>query len=102
MVVLIVLNIILIILLAFFVLYIFKSKNKVNKIDCNDEKQCTIDENKINENKQKNINSEERVFFGRFITDEEYEQMIKNRRSDISILLEDVKNEYKHLKELNK
>ena len=52
-------------------------------------------------NKQnKKINSEQ-VFVGRFITDEEYQQMMNNRRSDISILLEEVELEYEHFKELN-
>ena len=45
---------------------------------------------------------EERVFVGRLITDEEYQQMMKSRKSDIAILLEEVENEYEHLKELNK
>ena len=37
-----------------------------------------------------------------FYSDEEYQQMMKNKRSDISILLDEVDKEYEHLKELNK
>ena len=48
------------------------------------------------------ISNSEHVFVGRFVTDDEYQQMIKSRKSDISILLEDVDREYEHLKELNK
>ena len=42
------------------------------------------------------------MFEGVFVTDDEYQQMTKNRKSDISILLEEVNREYEHLKELNK
>jgi hypothetical protein len=52
--------------------------------------------------KEKRDPKSERVFVGRFITDEEYQQMSKNRRSDISILMEEVNKEYEHLKELSK
>jgi hypothetical protein len=95
---LIFLNIILIIALIF--LSIDKNKGNGGNIS-------VVNKNKNNKiksvvhKKNKKINSD-RIFEGRFITDEEYQQMIKNRRSDISILLEDVNREYEYLKELNK
>jgi uncharacterized protein YxeA len=104
-VVLIILNILLIILLTILSLYIIKS----NK--CDDNSVCIKDDEiKRNENseivevnnEQKNNLTSEKVFNGIFITDEKYQQMMKNRRSDISILIEDLYNEYEHLKELNK
>ena len=51
---------------------------------------------------QKKEPKSESVFVGRFITDEEYQQMSKSKRSDISVLLEEVNKEYEYLKELNK
>lgn len=93
--ILIILNIILIILLIFLVFYIFR--NKKNNI-CYDG----CDNIKSVEHTQKNKLKNERVFVGRFVTDEEYQQMMKNKRSDISILLDEVDKEYEHLKELNK
>jgi hypothetical protein len=102
MVILIVLNVVLIIFLIFLVLYIFRKKYNVTKKSCVVDKTCIIDENKIVENKQKNNKKQERVFVGRFVTDEEYKQMMKNRRSDISILMEELNNEYEHFKELSK
>lgn len=97
--ILIVLNIILLILLAITVLYLFKHKKDVVKSVCVNEDDEEIESG---EHKQiKNINSE-RVFVGRFVTDEEYQQMIKGRRSDISTLMEEVNKEYEHLKELSK
>ena len=102
MVILIVLNVVLIIFLIFLVLYIFRKKYNVTKKSCVVDKTCIIDENKIVENKQKNNKKQERVFVGRFITDEEYQQMSKSKRSDISVLLEEVNKEYEYLKELNK
>ena len=102
MVILIILNTILVALLIFFVLYIFRNKNNESKSKCKNTKSC--DDIEINKRKQNDvINSDSgRVFDGRFITDEEYQEMMKNRRSDISILLEEVKHEYEYLKELNK
>ena len=98
MVTLIVLNIILIIVLVFLVLYIIGNKSDNAKRVC----VSNGNEKEIVDYKQnKKINSD-RVFEGRFITDEEYNRMIKYRRSDISMLLEDVEREYEHLKELNK
>jgi hypothetical protein len=105
-VVLIILNILLIILLTILSLYIIKSNNK----KCDNSVCIKDDEIKINENseivevnnEQKNNLTSEKVFNGIFITDEKYQQMMKNRRSDISILIEDLYNEYEHLKELNK
>ena len=99
MVVLIVLNIILLILLIVLVLYLFNKKDSTKSVCINDDK-CECIE--IGEHKQKNNINSERVFVGRFITDEEYQQMMKNRKSDIAILLEEVNSEYEHLKELNK
>ena len=100
MVVLIVLNIILVIAVIFLALYLIKDKKEV--LVCEN---CDIDEDdnisKV-KHKEKREPKSERVFVGRFITDEEYQQMSKNRRSDISILLEEVNKEYEHLKELSK
>lgn len=105
MVVLIVLNIILIVTVIFLVVYLINNKKddikNVRKNcdnideDDNDEIECAI-------HKQNKKIKSERVFVGRFVTDEEYQQMTKNRRSDISILLEEVNKEYEYLKELNK
>jgi hypothetical protein len=100
MVVLIFLNIILIIALIFLLIYFFCNKKNDVKNDCVIDNGCgkiEIDNYKQN----KKINSG-RVFEGRFVTDEECQQMMKNKRSDISILLEEVEREYEHLKELNK
>lgn len=94
----IILNIILIIALIFLVLYIFKkNKNSTENVCVNNK--CGVESNEDNQNN--NLNSE-RVFVGRFVTEEEYQQMTKNRKSDISILLEEVNREYEHLKELSK
>ena len=93
----IILNIILIIALAFLVLYIFKkNKNSTENVCVNNK--CSVESKEDNQNN--NLNSE-RVFVGRFVTEEEYQQMMKNRKSDISILLDEVNSEYEHLKELN-
>lgn len=94
----IILNIILIIALVFLVLYIFKkNKNSTENVCVNNK--CSVESNEDNQNN--NLNSE-RVFVGRFVTEEEYRQMMESRKSDISILLEEVNSEYEHLKELNK
>ena len=94
----IILNIILIIALTILVLYIFKNnKNSTENVCVNNK--CSVESDEDNQNN--NLNSE-RVFVGRFVTEEEYQQMMKNRKSDISILLDEVNSEYEHLKELNK
>ena len=94
----IILNIILIITLTILVLYIFKNnKNSTENVCVNNN--CSVENNEDNQNN--NLNSE-RVFVGRFVTEDEYQQMMKNRKSDISILLDEVNSEYEHLKELNK
>ncbi len=102
MVMLIVLNIILIIVVVFLMLYLIKDKGynikNVCKI-CDDDSDNEI---KIYKHKQHNHHKPERVFDGRFITDEEYQQISESKRSDISVLLEEVNKEYEHLKELNK
>jgi capsular polysaccharide biosynthesis protein len=98
MIVMIILNIILIIALTILVLYIFKNnKNSTENVCVNNK--CSVESDEDNQNN--NLNSE-RVFVGRFISEEEYQQMMKNRKSDISILLDEVNSEYEHLKELNK
>lgn len=98
MVALIVLNIVLIIALVFLVLYIIgnKSDNTKSVSVSNDDEKEIVD---YKQNKKINSN---RVFEGKFITDEEYNRMIKYRRGDISILLEELNNDHEHLKELNK
>ena len=98
MVMLIILNILLIFALIFLVLYLFRNKKDNDENICVHNK-CEVESDEYKQNN--NLNSE-RVFVGRFITDEEYQQMIKNRKSNISILLEEVNSEYEHFKELNK
>ena len=104
MVVLIVLNIILIIALIFLALYIVKNKKDGAKnvcVDCDDlENDIEDDEIENIKYKQKNESKSERIFVGRFVTDDEYRQMSKNRRSDISILMEEINREYEHLKKI--
>lgn len=100
MVVLIVLNIILIIALIFLALYVINSKKDVAKNICEDHNDI---ESEIEDDEIEYINSEqknERVFVGRFVTDDEYQQMTKNRKSDISILMEEINREYEHLNEI--
>ena len=88
----IILNIILIIALTILVLYIFKNnKNSTENVCVNNK--CSVESNEDNQNN--NLNSE-RVFVGRFVTEEEYQQMMKSRKSDISILLDEVNSEYEH------
>lgn len=99
MAVLIILNIILILTLIFLVLYLFRNKKDNDENVCVGNNKCEVESG---EHKQNNNLNSERVFVGRFITEEEYQQMMKNRKSDISILLEEVNSEYEHLKELNK
>ena len=67
-------------------------------IDNDDEEEIVIDD----KFKQKREPKYGRVFEGRVVTDEEYQQIIKYKRNDFSSLLEDVEREYEHLKELNK
>ena len=102
MVTLIVLNIILIIILVFLLVYIFCGKKdyskNVDNVDNDDEEEIVIDD----KFKQKKEPKYGRVFEGRVVTDEEYQQIIKYKRNDFSSLLEDVEREYEHLKELNK
>ena len=101
MVVLVILNIILIVLLTVMSIYFFRnSKNKdIDKCVCvNGDKHV---ENNVGEHIHRKKVKSDRVFVGRFIDDEEYQQMLSKRRSDISILLEDVTREYEHLKRLN-
>ena len=106
LILLIFLNIILIALLSILVFYIIKTNNisikgifkKDNSCRCDKIEEIEEDEEIDNENNLK----QERVFVGRVITDEEYQHMVKNRRSDISVLMEELQNEYEHLKELSK
>ena len=95
MIVLIILNILLIAILTFLIIYFLRNKKDGVK------NVCVNDVIKDDDRKENDVNPE-RVFIGRFVTDEEYNQMVKNRKSDISILLEDLDNEYEHLKELSK
>lgn len=102
MIVLIVLNIILIVAVIFLAVYLIKNKKDDIKNVCVNCDNDEDDEVEFDIHKQNKKIKSERVFVGRFVTDEEYQQMTKNRRSDISILLEEVNKEYEHLKELNK
>ena len=98
MIVLVILNIILIVLLTVMSIYFFRNnKNKdIDKYVCAND-----DKNNVSEHTHRKKVKSDRVFVGRFIDDEEYQQMMDKRRSDISILLEDVTREYEHLKRLN-
>ena len=106
LILLIFLNIILIALLSILVFYIIKTNNisikgifkKDNSCMCDKIEEIEEDEEIDNENNLE----KERVFVGRVITDEEYQHMVKSRRSDISVLMEELQNEYEHLKELSK
>jgi hypothetical protein len=106
--ILIALNIILIILVIFLSLcFLYSIKNKkgddknmcINCDNTDDENDDIIEDSKYKQNKKIKT---ERVFVGKFITDEEYRQIPKNNRTGISNLIEDVNREYEHLKELNK
>jgi hypothetical protein len=103
---LVVLNIILIALLSVLVFYIIKFNNISIKgifkkyIKHKSDKIEKIEE-VIEINNENNL-EQERVFIGRFVTDEEYQQMVKSRRGNISVLMEELNNEYEHLKELSK
>jgi hypothetical protein len=99
MIVLIILNVVLISLVVFLVVYLLKSKGDVNESICENVK-TNVEVKNINY-KLNTKKSPERIFDGRFVTDEEYQQMKGRKRSDISILLEEVNNEYEHLKRLN-
>ena len=96
MVVLIIINIVLV---TFLVIYLLKNKkdNEVAKSVCVNNKHVEV--KRVEHKRNKEINPD-RVFVGRFITDEEYQQMMSNRKSDISILLKEVEREYEHLKRL--
>lgn len=103
MVILIVLNIILIICIIFLVVYLFNNRNNKNDKNTSVCVNCDKDvETDVDIFKQNKKIKDERVFVGRLVTEEEYQQISKNRRSDISVLMEEVYREYEHLKELNK
>lgn len=102
MVVLIILNIILIIAVVFLVSYLIKNKKDDAENICVNYDEDGDEEIEKIKHIQKKEPKSERVFVGRFITDEEYQQMSKTKRSDISVLLEEVNKEYEYLKELNK
>lgn len=103
---LIILNIILIfIILAILAFFIFRNKKDVieNKKDviesiCKNEDTCCEVDSSDHRHRQNKKIKQDRVFDGRFVTDEEYQQMIKSRRS----LIEELYNEYEHFKELSK
>jgi FtsZ-interacting cell division protein ZipA len=97
---LIILNVILIVLIAILMVYLFRNKNEKNTVKnvCTNNR-INMENEKVEHKQNKKINSD-RVFDGIVITDEEYQQMINSRRSDISILLEDVNREYEYLKRL--
>lgn len=98
--VLIILNIILIALLIFLLVYLFKngSKKDITKdVSENSSGYCKNKTSDYDVNKKIKL---ERVFDGRFVSDEEYQQIIKNKISNISISFEEVEHEYEHLKEL--
>lgn len=103
MVVLIVLNIILIVVVIFLVVYLIKNKKDDIKnvcVDCDNNDEDDNDEIEFDIHKQNKKIKSERVFDGIFITDDEYQQMTKSRRNDISILMEEINREYEHLKKI--
>lgn len=115
MVVLIILNIILIIAFVLLLVYIFANKSVYDKNNTKNEVCKKDEEDEEEEDEDKDCDTSERVkyrkikkikidrvFDGRIITDDEYQHMMNSRRSDISMLLEEVKRDYEHLKELNK
>jgi uncharacterized protein YxeA len=107
MVALIVLNIILIIVVIFFALYIINNKKDGGKnvhVDCvvNDINVIDENENKKNIHTQKRGHNTERVFVGKIITDEEYQQLSQSTKSEISILKEEIIKEFEYFKELRK
>ena len=101
---LIILNIILIIIiLTILAFYIFRNKkdaieNKKDVIESICENEDTCCEVDIIKHRQNKKIKQDRVFDGRFVTDEEYHQMIKSKRG----LIEELYNEYEHFKELSK
>lgn len=105
MVVLIVLNIILIVIVVFLAAYFIKNKKDDIKniknvcVNC-DNNEDDNDEIEFDIHKQNKKIKSERVFNGRFITDDEYQQMTKSRGNDISILMEEINREYEHLKKI--
>lgn len=106
MVILIVLNIILIIVVIFFALYIINNKDSGKNVheDCvvNDVNIIDENENKKNTHTQKREHNTERVFVGKIITDEEYQQLSQSTKSEISILKEEIIKEFEYFKELRK
>jgi hypothetical protein len=102
--ILIFLNITLIVLLIILVLYIIKNSNfNIKGLLSKKDKINNIKNIKIEQSIENNLefNKDERVFVGRFVSDEEYNQIVKNKKSNISILLEDVKREYEYLKKIS-
>ena len=99
MIILIVLNIILIIIVIFLTLFLFKNKKKNVKGVCVNNDICgEIEKGK---HKQDTKSKSERVFVGKIVTDEEYQQIIKNQRKDsISSLMQEVNIEYERLNKL--
>lgn len=97
MIILIVLNIILIIIVIFLTLFLSKNnKNNVKDVCVNNDI-C----GEIKKGKYKQETKSERVFVGKIVTDEEYQQMIKNKRNDsISSLMRDIDKEYERLNKL--
>ena len=99
MIILIVLNIILIIIVIFLTLFLFKNKkNNVKDVCVNNDICGEIEKGK---HKQDTKSKSERVFVGKIVTDEEYQQIIKNQRKDsISSLMREVNIEYERLNKL--
>lgn len=106
MVALIVLNIILIIIVIFLVMYLLRNKKDDVKNVCKNNNEYKEDNNEVKikkgKHKRKNKIKTGREFVGRFVSDDEYQQMSKNKNNDISNLLKIIDIEYEHLKELNK
>ena len=98
MAIFIILNIILIFTVVFLTWFLFKEKkNEVKDVCVND----SCGEIKKGKHKQNQKTKSERVFEGRFVTDEEYLQMTKNKKNSISNLMEEIEIEYEYLKKLN-
>jgi hypothetical protein len=81
--ILIFLNITLIVLLIILVLYIIKNSNfNIKGLLSKKDKINNIKNIKIEQSIENNLefNKDERVFVGRFVSDEEYNQIVKNKK----------------------
>lgn len=87
-------------------IYLLRNKKDVVKNVCKNNNEYKEENNEVKikkgKHKQKNKIKPEREFVGRFISDDEYQQLSKNKNNGISNLLKIIDEEYEYLKELNK